>query len=688
MAVQSAINNNNVAITGGSISGVNGVQTTGQFSSSVAPGTPPLIVSSNTVVPNLNADLLDGQHGSYYLDISNYTGILPVGSGGTGLSTLPTNGQLLIGNGANFALGTLTGTANQVNVTNGVGTVTLGLPQNIHTGATPTFAGITTTGGTCNIGNGVSTTGVAVQIGNARTASGYAFLDMIGDTTYTDYGLRVLRGNGGANTLSQVLHRGTGQLQIGAVDAGSVVLVTQNLTRLTIDAAGNLISQSSNLYVDNANGLVGIGAAPAAGAKLDIAGNVRSSGQLISTVATGTAPLSVASSTIVPNLNAALLNGQSGAYYTNASNLDAGTVPDARISGSYTGITDLQVSGDIRSSSQNGGPLAGLRNAIINGNFDVWQRGATFSGSTSRYTADRWALELSGGVGSSESQQAFTVGQTSVPGEPIYFIQVTTDGNGNAASAYVMLRQKIEDVRKFAGQTVTLSFYVKSPGFRQLSVEFEQNFGTGGSTAVTAIGATKISPTDVWSKVALTVSIPSISGKTIGTNSFLAINFWLIAGSDYNARTQTLNNAAIAGLWHIAQVQLEAGSVATPFEQRPIGMEMALCQRYYEKSYTYGVAPGANVSYAYGIEDLYANTGLSVVAAKVRFATAKRIMPTITTYDSPGNSGKVSVLLNGAITDNVTPSAVDNAATSGFKVWHSQTNLQRIWFHWAASAEL
>ncbi|MGZ3770394.1 MAG: tail fiber domain-containing protein [Bdellovibrio sp.] len=73
------------------------------------------------------------------------TGTLPIARGGTGLATTPTNGQLLIGNGTGYTQATLTGTANQVNVTNAAGSITLSTPQNIHTAATPTFAGMTLT---------------------------------------------------------------------------------------------------------------------------------------------------------------------------------------------------------------------------------------------------------------------------------------------------------------------------------------------------------------------------------------------------------------------------------------------------------------------------------------------------------------------------------------------------------------
>jgi hypothetical protein len=83
----------------------------------------------------------------------------------------------------------------------------------------------------------------------------------------------------------------------------------------------------------------------------------------------------------------------------------------------------------------------------------------------------------------------------------------------------------------------------------------------------------------------VTVNLPSISGKTLGTNltDHLGVFFWFDAGSDYNTRTDSLGNQS--GTFDIAQVQLEQGSVATTFEPRTYGEELALCQRYYWQGY-------------------------------------------------------------------------------------------------------
>ena len=232
-----------------------------------------------------------------------------------------------------------------------------------------------------------------------------------------------------------------------------------------------------------------------------------------------------------------------------------------------------------------------FRNKIINGNFDVWQR-ATSQTITGYGSADRWFCNNSGST-KTASRQDFTLGQTDVPGNPTYFIRhVVTTVAG--ASNQVGLLQRIENVRSLAGMTATLSFWAKADTNKNIAVEFFQDFGTGGSPSatVTGIASQLIALTSSWAKYTITVSIPSISGKTLGTdnNDHLGLLFWFDAGSSFNSRTASLGQQS--GTFDIAQVQLEEGAAATPFEQRPVGMEFSLCQRYYYRLLAGGSIPG------------------------------------------------------------------------------------------------
>jgi hypothetical protein len=216
-------------------------------------------------------------------------------------------------------------------------------------------------------------------------------------------------------------------------------------------------------------------------------------------------------------------------------------------------------------AAQHGSSNFTFRNRIINGNFDIWQRGTSFSNpSGDTYTADRFVI-VSGGstTGDSVTQQTFTPGQTDVPGEPTYFFRYTA----GATSSNKVIHHRVEDVRTFAGQTCTLSFWAKASAAHTSTIELAQNFGSAGSANVTQ-SAVNYTMSTSWQKFTFTTTLPSIAGKTIGAGSYVYIAF---------IRSLPASNISI----DIAQMQFEAGSTATPFEYRPIGTELALCQRYF-----------------------------------------------------------------------------------------------------------
>ena len=368
---------------------------------------------------------------------------------------------------------------------------------------------------------------------------------------------------------------------------------------------------------------------------------------------------------------------------------DSGADVDFRVEGDTNaslfkidaGLDQVQV------ANLNGGPLAGFRNRIINGNFDFWQRGTSFTAS--EYGADRW---FNARVGSTHTatRQAFTLGQTAVPGEPTYFcrtIVTSVAGAGNLS----YLGQRIEDVRTFAGQQVTVSLWARADATKNISVELEQFFGTGGSpgpsTLVTAIGTTKVSIGTSWQKVTVTASIPSISGKTLGTanNSSFTLLVWFDAGSDYNARTDSLGQQS--GTFEIAQVQIEPGPVATPFERRPIGTELALCQRYFEKSYSIANALGAVTNIGAWESVSLGNTNFYDFG-RLKFTTRKRATPTISLWSADGTAG---ALYNLTASTNQGNSRATNIADTGARIDCSNAAMainNAFSTHWAASAEL
>ena len=279
----------------------------------------------------------------------------------------------------------------------------------------------------------------------------------------------------------------------------------------------------------------------------------------------------------------------------------------ARELSDYTGLAADIVAGDTAAR-------AGRKNLIINGGFDVWQRGTSFT-TSAEYTADRWQLQLSGGT-ATVTQQTFTVGQTEVPDNPTYYLKMnTTTGDNNCGMFY-----RVEDVRNGSSQNVTVSFWAKgtNPSGGTFDFMSSQRFGAGGSSNVEI--TTPLTVTSSWAKYTHTFSLASISGKTMGTGSSLVLIIRQSAG-DTSTTAWNLN---------IANVQLELGSVATDFEHRSFGEELALCQRYYQ-----------DLEF-YNIPSVRGNTaGTGAIQSNISFLVETRVAPSITMIASGDGSGGV-----------------------------------------------
>jgi hypothetical protein len=251
------------------------------------------------------------------------------------------------------------------------------------------------------------------------------------------------------------------------------------------------------------------------------------------------------------------------------------------------GATAIETLGDsVDESLWNAGFGQAGKNKLINGDFTINQRGFSSSTATDVFTFDRWNKASGAGGTSTVSSQSFTAGTAPVSGyEGSTFIRLVS-ASQSATSDFTQCSQKIENVRTFAGQTVTYSFWAKAAsGTPKIALELRQNFGSGGSpSSIVQTYAGQVTISTSWARYSITIAVPSLSGKTVGTTantSFLQIVMWLSAGSDYNSLTGSIgiqNNTI--DIWG---VQLEAGSVATAFQTATgtIQGELAACQRYY-----------------------------------------------------------------------------------------------------------
>jgi hypothetical protein len=266
------------------------------------------------------------------------------------------------------------------------------------------------------------------------------------------------------------------------------------------------------------------------------------------------------------------------------------------------------------------GNYAAGKNAIINGAFDVWQRGTSISltNNTTAYTCDRFYIYTSFSAGtSSVSRQTFTPGTAPVAGyEGQYFARYTA----GSTVTYFEFGQRIENVQTFAGQTATVSFWAKASANTTVSGTLVQNFGSGGSSAVST-GAGSYSVTTSWTRFTATVSVPSISGKTIGAGNYL--NFVFASSS--------LTGSQTIDFWG---VQVEAGSVATAFQTATgtIQGELAACQRYYE---AITILAQRNVMAAQSTSSAF---------GALYYKVTKRGTPTVTLPASGSGAGQIAVL--------------------------------------------
>ena len=224
----------------------------------------------------------------------------------------------------------------------------------------------------------------------------------------------------------------------------------------------------------------------------------------------------------------------------------------------------------IISGAQYDVPYSG-RNRFDNSTFSVAQRGTsgTVTGSARGFTADRWDIISGTGATNSWVLHAFTPGLW--PDRGNYF-----EWNRTVAGSTVsVIQQVVEDVLTWNGQTITLSVMASAgSGPIDFYPTIYQNFGAGGSGGVQTFGsvvtATTTSTVSRWS---WTFQVPSVAGKTIGTDSSLNIA-WKRDHNSTNGATGVLN---------LYFPQVEVGGVATPFEYVPHAIEWAKCRRHFKR---------------------------------------------------------------------------------------------------------
>jgi hypothetical protein len=296
----------------------------------------------------------------------------------------------------------------------------------------------------------------------------------------------------------------------------------------------------------------------------------------------------------------------------------------------------------------------GMRNRIINGAMQIDQRnnGAAVSG-TGVFAVDRFVTDCVNAVLQSQQISDVPSGQGFVNS---LRITVTTPSS-NASNDFAAVNQKIEanNVADFmlgtaSAATITVSFWVKA----SVTGTYVASFQNGLSSRRSYPATYTINSANTWEKKTITLVGDTSGTWETGNGQGIWIRFDLGSGSNFlgTANTwQSANAMRVSGAaklsdtngatFYITGVQLEVGSVATPFERRPFGTELALCMRYFEKSYNADVALGA-VTEAGAACFTTQRSAFYQDFPNQRFAVVKRASPTITIYNaSTGGTGTI-----------------------------------------------
>jgi hypothetical protein len=358
--------------------------------------------------------------------------------------------------------------------------------------------------------------------------------------------------------------------------------------------------------------------------------------------------------------------------------------------------------------AQYGASSVGLsfKNRIINGAMVIDQRNAgaavTINSTADTYSIDRWY-----GLGQ-PTDGVFTIqrnaGSVTPPAGFINYLgaTVTTADASIGATQVYRITQAIEGLNctdlawgTANAKTVTLSFWVRS----SLTGTFGGSIANSNFSRAYPYSYT-ISSANTWEYKTVTIA-GDTTGTWLTTNGVgIYVSFAMGMGSTYTGTANAWNaglyfaptgNTNIIGTngatFYITGVQLEVGSTATSFDTRSYGTELALCQRYYEKSFNTTTVPAENIGAAQGAlcTGVY-STSANAMLATATFAVEKRASPTITTFNpyaagsgwSESGSGNKAASIYGVGTRALTVRCDGATAAVG----------NNLLIHWTASIEL
>lgn len=282
----------------------------------------------------------------------------------------------------------------------------------------------------------------------------------------------------------------------------------------------------------------------------------------------------------------------------------------------------------------NGGQLAGLRNKIINGDMAISQRGTSFPAIAHQaYSLDRWQF-----INTTTAVSTVEYNINVPPSNEFqrsYLLTVTTADASMAAGDACQIMQRVEgyNARDLIGRTFTVSFWVRSSKVGVHCVGITNRLFDRSYVLEYTVN---VANTWEYKSMAVVGGLITAGGWEWTNEIGLVLRFALAAGTNTQTTPgawQTGNFSATAAqvnaldtvgnVFGVTGVQLEVGTVATPFEHRPFGMELALCQRYYFTAFVDGPVTGLTNGFSRGFS----------------FPTTMRATPTFSTTITNANFG-------------------------------------------------
>lgn len=351
------------------------------------------------------------------------------------------------------------------------------------------------------------------------------------------------------------------------------------------------------------------------------------------------------------------------------SNVDVPGTLD--VTGAATFDSTVTATGNVTVPSLNGGPLAGARNILINGDTRIDQRNggaAVTLNNSATYPCDRWITTASGGLGTGTATVQRVVDAPA--GLTTSLKWTTTNAKTPAAADAFYVWQAIEGhnidhigFNTASAKPLTLSFWVKSSLTGTFSGFCRQQSSAPAYRSY--VFTYTISSANAWEYKTVSISADPSSGfaPNLDGNSGLGILFDMGSGSTYETGTtgawQSGNYFRSTGsvriistlnaTWQVTGVQLEAGTVATPFERRGYGQELMLCQRYFASLDNGSTLP--------------VTTNVGAERGFFKLPVQMRAVPNCTfVYDGGGTGATWALGLNGGY------QATNHSGTTGFSV--------------------